>query len=443
MKPVVSHLRTAGLLSVVYLDDFLLLGDSYRNCLHNVTQTTTLLESLGFIINKEKSCMAPQQVCEFLGFTINTVEMSIKIPDKKVEKLFKMVNNFSILNFCKIREFATLVGKLVSINPAMKFGWLHTRNFERVKLLALNSHGENYDATMQIPSSLKDDFEWWRKNLSNSGNSLEKLQFDLEIFSDASNTGWGVCCKGLRTHGHWSASEQSYHINLLELQAAFFGLKCFASNIKNKNIVCRIDNTTAIACINKMGSVQFPKLNSLTREIWHWCENRNIFIFASYIRSVENVDADRESRRALSIETEWELSTFAFGKICHTFGYPVIDLFASRLNKKCDKFISWFRDPEASEVNAFTVSWANLWFYAFPPFTLILKVLNKINADKAKGIVVVPLWPAQPWFPLFKSMLDSPLIIFEPNRRLLSFDRRPHPLWRRISLAVGILSGKP
>lgn len=126
-----------------------------------------------------------------------------------------------------------------------------------------------------------------------------------------------------------------------------------------------------------MGSVQFPVLNKLSTSIWQWCEARNIFIFASYIRSQNNVEADSESRRTLAQETEWQLSDTAFGKIVSSFGSPDIDLFASRANRKCHKYISWLGDSECASVDAFKGDWKTYFFYTFPPFPLILRVLQK------------------------------------------------------------------
>ena len=37
-----------------------------------------------------------------------------------------------------------------------------------------------------------------------------------------------------------------------------------------------------------------------------------------------------------------------------------------------------------------------------------------------KGVVVVPYWPSQPWFPLFIKLTVSEVLIFDPNIRLLS-----------------------
>lgn len=131
--------------------------------------------------------------------------------------------------------------------------------------------------------------------------------------------------------------------------------------------------TTAVASINRMGSVQFVKLNNITQQIWSWCEKRNIFRFGSYINSKDNIEADRESRRVHK-ETEWSLADYPFQKIVEVFGTPSIDLFASRLNHKCDDFISWMRDPEALAVDAFTINCTgnfilpsplSLWFCAY------------------------------------------------------------------------------
>lgn len=125
------------------------------------------------------------------------------------------------------------------------------------------------------------------------------------------------------------------------------------------------------------------------------------------------------------------------------FRLPEIDLFASRNNSKCKTFVSWRRDPDAFAVDAFTLSWTDLRFYAFPPFSLILKVLQKILADGATGVLVVPLWKTQPWFPLFSSMLITQPIVFPSSPNLLLFaDRCLHPLNKNLTLAAAILSGK-
>lgn len=367
--------------------------------------------------------------------------MTVSLPQEKQVRLQKLLERFAKTRICTIRVFSKFVGNLVSAAPAIKYSFLYTKLFEREKIRALCRANNNYDAKMNISPHLMSDFYWWKKHIALSSNTIHNETFAVEIFSDASKSGWGAHCENKTTFGFWSDQEKKKHINELELLAAFFALRCFTRNLSNCFVLCRIDNTTAISSINRFGSVRFSNLNKLARKIWHYCEKKQIFIFASYINSVKNIHADRASRQ-LHSDTEWSLSKYAFSKIRKKFGDPKIDLFASRTNKKCNIFISWVKDPEAQGVDAFTFNWGEMNFYAFPPFSLILRVLQKIKKDKAEGIVVVPRWCSQPWYPIFKSLLIGEPLIFKPNINLLSFSGAPHPLWKKLSLVAGRLSGK-
>ena len=94
-----------------------------------------------------------------------------------------------------------------------------------------------------------------------------------------------------------------------------------------------------------------------------------------------------------------DIKATMFDIIISCFPELDIDMFASRLNNKLDRYCAWHPDPGCTYVDAFTVDWSNHNFYAFPPFSLISRCLSKILQDKAQGIMIVPLWPTQPWFP--------------------------------------------
>lgn len=249
-------------------------------------------------------------------------------------------------------------------------------------------------------------------------------------------------CNGQKINGFWSPTEVKLHINILELKAVFNGLTYFAKNAAKGNILLRVDNTTAISYINKMGGFKSYKLNKIAKVIWEWCEKRKIFIFASYITSLDNKEADFESRR-LSHDCEYSLGDLAFRKIVKNLDEPNIDLFASIHNSKYKTYVSWKKDPRAVAIDAFTIQW-KFFFYAFPPFCLIDRVLNKIKLEKAEGIVVVPNWKTQAWYPLFKNMIVGKAIYLKPNKYLLlSPSRESHPLWKKRTLVAAILSAKP
>lgn len=443
LRPVVAYLRKKSFQSVIYLDDFLLISSSIEECRANVNASRQFLLSLGFLINYSKSQLEPSTRCKYLGFVFNSVEQSISIPSQRREKLLSLTVSMARRPTCAIREFASFIGSLISVCPAVKYGLLYTKSFEREKFLSLHRN-EDYSAIMEIPAHLHEDFVWWSRVFSNPRQYSKILtgKFTREIFSDASLAGWGASCGELRTHGWWSETDKNLHINALELKAAFNALRCFAADLYDCEVLLRIDNTTALAYVNKFGSVQFPQLSSLSRQIWRWCEDRNIFIFASYISSLDNCVADAESRVA-DPDTEWSLSQEFFLRVVDFFGPFEVDLFASLINAKCEAYVSWFPDPGAIATDAFTLSWENINFYAFPPFILLPRVLRKIVNDEAIGTLVVPWWPSQAWFPLFQRLMISRPILFSPNYTLLSSPFRDHhPAYRTLSLGVARLSGR-
>lgn len=149
---------------------------------------------------------------------------------------------------------------------------------------------------MTLSRDILPDLKWWATNISKSYNQIRSDKFDLEIYADGSLTGWGACCRNKKAHGWSDTTEQTNHINFLELLVIFNGLKSFASKHKARNILIHVHNTTALSYINRMGSIKYQKLDSLTREIWRWWEERDLWLHATYISSRENSEADRQSR---------------------------------------------------------------------------------------------------------------------------------------------------
>lgn len=70
--------------------------------------------------------------------------------------------------------------------------------------------------------------------------------------------------------------------------------------------------------------------NTITRNIWEWRIQRNIWLSASRLPGVENFLADKESRLKHD-NTEWKLNPKRFDKLGQIWPKPEIDLFPSRL----------------------------------------------------------------------------------------------------------------
>lgn len=84
----------------------------------------SLLESLVFIINYDKSKLVPDWKCKYLGFMFNSRELIIELPLDKRARGLEAIKLFLKLKSCKIRTFAKLIGQLNYFCPAMGYGWL-------------------------------------------------------------------------------------------------------------------------------------------------------------------------------------------------------------------------------------------------------------------------------------------------------------------------------
>lgn len=156
-----------------------------------------------------------------MGYIINSKDLQISLPAEKRLKIKRGIQKFKLLKRCKIRELSRLLGLLTSACPAIEYGWLYTKELERCKFLNLTDV-YNYNSYMNIPSTLSSDFEWWYTRIDDAVNTFKNDDYNLEIFTDASTTGYGGACGEDTASGPWSISERQQHINYLQLLTAFF-----------------------------------------------------------------------------------------------------------------------------------------------------------------------------------------------------------------------------
>ena len=178
----------------------------------------------------------------------------------------------------------------------------------------------------------------------------------------------------------------------------------------------------------------FPQLMTLALEMWDWCQERDILVIASHIPGGDNVSADRGSREFTDM-SERKLDPIIIQPFRLNFQ---TDLSASRLASQHADYISWRPDPRGIHTYAFTINWATLRGYAFPPFNLISKTLTKLTIDQTELILVAPVWQAQPWWPvLLRLLISQPVLL--PNSPTLLTDptdlNRVHPMYPRLHLA--------
>ncbi len=455
LKIPLSHLRREhGMVISGYLDDQIIVSDSYWESIRDGRIAAELFQSLGFMINVEKSVMEPTRVIEHLGFVIDSEHMTVSLTVEKARKILDLVADALAADRWSIRQVARLLGKLAATYPANPWAALFTKQLEIEKNNALAVNGFDFDGLMKISNIVKDDLVWWQNNLENICAPIRRGNPDYVINTDASLHGWGAHDPqtGQSFGGRWDHTEDEFHINYLELLAVYLTIQTICRDMTDKHVRIMTDNTTALACINKQGSVRSNRCNEVARKIWKFARDRNLWLTAAHCPGVLNVEADRASRE-FNDELEWSLNDDLFQEIVALYGKPDIDLFASRLNHKVAQYCSWQPDPGATYVDAFTQSWGGEQLvYAFPPFAVLPAMFQKFLADGAEGVVIVPFWPTKPWFSVFtKLLVDIPCtipvtenVLYLPFREQLKQQHpRRHPLIGQLELIVGRCSSRP
>ena len=441
LKPVYSTLRQMGHVNSAYIDDSYLSGESYDECDENVSETSELLEHVGFMINQEKSVLIPTTKLLFLGNWIDSINMIVTLPFEKVNNIVAECKKLKSSEFVKIRQVAQVLGLLVSSFSAVQYGLLYYRTIEKEKSQALSQNKGEYDSLMKLSENAKEELSWWIENLPEQKRDIDHGNPVIVIVTDSSLLGWGAVCNDVEIGGRWTDLESHQHINYLELLAAFHGIKSFCKGRSDIHVQIKSDNACCVAYINHMGGIGSQACNTLAFSIWKWCIERNIWISACFVPGIENI-ADKSSRK-FNENVEWKLHPGIFEQLVKIWNLPEIDLFASRLNKQTDKFVSWHPDPDAEHVDAFTISWSNMFSFVFAPFSLETVCLRKIRQDQADCIFVCPMWTSQIWWPILMDLLiDNPRIL--PKRKdLLQMvgSKITHPLISKMTLIACRLSG--
>lgn len=120
-------------MNVAYIDDSLLISDNYSECLHNINDTVSVFDQLGFTVHPEKSVLQPSQSITFVGFLIDSHSMTICLTEEKASKIVSDCKTLLHKAEVFIRDFAKIIGKFVASEPGVEHAMLHIKLLELEK----------------------------------------------------------------------------------------------------------------------------------------------------------------------------------------------------------------------------------------------------------------------------------------------------------------------
>jgi hypothetical protein len=279
LKVVVAFLRKRGIRHVIYLNDFLIMNESEEGLRANLKTTLNILESLGFLINWEKSTVIPSKCIEYLGMIVDSDRLSFSLPSAKVRDVMDMCSKTLADGEVPLRTVASILWNFTWAIPTIPFAQSHYRSMQNFYITESKRVGGNLKVKCTLSPGSILDLEWWVSNLSalNGKDFFSRIP-DIEMYSDASMSGWGAVCDGVATRGPWTTAQASLHINQLELTGALYALQSFAGETHGLSVRMYLDNSTAICYINKGGGTKSSELTAIAKKLTKFCEVRNITI---------------------------------------------------------------------------------------------------------------------------------------------------------------------
>ena len=197
------------------------------------------------------------------------------------------------------------------------------------------------DSLLPWTEAISAHLVWWQ-NPANvmKGSHLHPKDHSIQLFTDASNEGWGSHLEPRSTQGLWSPQEKGLHINVLELKAAFLALRRFKDQCQDQTVLVAMDNSTVVAYINKQGGTHSAEMCTLLWRIMTWCHHSHITLKARRIPGCLNVMAYLLSRSNQVQSTEWSLHPQVFKQICQRWFTPHVHVSYPRpegLGYRCSK----------------------------------------------------------------------------------------------------------
>ena len=398
LRPFIKIWRSAGIKSVVYLDDGIA-AQKTRELAEAAGQTIIQhLTKAGWYINWEKSNFKPKQEGTWLGTKIDTRSLCFYVPCEKLESLKGEIMGVLKRKKCTARELSQIAGRLSSMYLSLgKIVRLFTRKIYR-QIEARHA----WSVPLTMDEGTTEELRFWVENVEKiNGCSFKAYNTTTKmVFTDASSSGYGgYMVTKLGQHicvGKFNEDDEKMSSTFRELLAVKLVLHSYGKLLEGQAIQINSDNQAATTII-EIGSTKYH-LQQLALEIFDFCLKHDIKLVTRWIPRNLNRAADYYSK--IKDTDSWGVDEESFEYIQSKFGPFQIDRFADEKNKKVSTFNSKYYCPGTAHINAFTDDWSGINNWICPPVKDIPKVIRHMKLCKACGTLLIPHWPSAFWWPL-------------------------------------------
>ena len=280
-----------------YLDDFFFTNSTFEDCNKDLSIFQSVCKDINIPLSSKKT-VGPTQILSFLGFEIDTIAETVRLPQDKVDKCLAWINWMLVRKQCQLKDMQSLLGLLNFTCTVIRPGKAFLN-----RLYQLTAHITKSFHYIRLSSDCKKDLRMWLLFLNNY-NGVTLYKHELFIDSDTSHL-YADACKtcgfGAYFQTHWFSLSypsdwyREQNITLLELLPIVLGIEAWKDALVNKTLIIHTDNQPIFEVINRQTSKE-QLVMLLIRKLVLICVYNNIYIKAQHISGIDNYLADDLSR---------------------------------------------------------------------------------------------------------------------------------------------------
>ena len=271
-----------------------------------------ILRRIGFYVSFKKLTPACT-ITKFLGIEVDSVEMELRLPQEKLDKLICQLNIFNRRRKATKLELEGLGGILAHCCKVIHGGRTFSRRvYDLISSAKRNSH------KVRLNEDFRLDLKWWLRfagTFNGKARIIHRDKASLSVYSDASLAGFGA------THGedwvagffgtvnreeneawlghHLAGAEdggcKTENINVLEMWPILVGVRRWGSGWCDTAVVFVTDNTQVQAALNTGRSKNKTTMAWLRLIFWESVKY-NFSVSSVYISTHDNIICDSLSR---------------------------------------------------------------------------------------------------------------------------------------------------
>ena len=245
---------TRGVRLHQYLEDWLIRAPSQEEAQANTQTMANLTQSLGWIINQEMFELKPTLVFLFVGYKYHLDSALVKHTQERWLKLHNLIRRLKSKHVLTARCLMSLIGLLASMEKMVLEGRLHMRPLQ-FYLKEHRRYPQSLDSFLPWSETISAHLEWWQNPVCRPSPKDH-----IQIFTDASNKGWGAHLEQVSTRSMVRQGKKATH-KCSRVEGGISGPSKVQGPV-SKSVLVAMDNSTVVAYINKEEPTQWRRVLS-------------------------------------------------------------------------------------------------------------------------------------------------------------------------------------